>query len=146
MRSATAILQITDNERNEILRLPTAKLEEWQTPPQLLFNRLSSTHLIYLSNIKEDLKRAFYEQEAIKGCWTVKELDRQVSSLYYERIGATKDKKALQQQVANQTISLTPKDVIHDPISLEFLELQKQDVFTETKLETAILDHLQHFC
>ena len=91
------------------------------------------------------MKRAFYEQETIKGCWTVKELDRQVSSLYYERIGTSKDKMALQQQVADQTIPLTPKDVIHDPVSLEFLELQKQDVFTETKLETAIIDHLQHF-
>ena len=144
-RSPTAILQTIENEGNGILRLPTAKLEEWQTPPQLLFNRLSATHLIYLSNIKEDLKRAFYEQETIKGCWTVKELDRQVSSLYYERIGASKDKMALQQQVADQTIPITPKDVIHDPVSLEFLELEKQDIFTETKLETAILDHLQHF-
>ena len=145
LRSATAILQITDNKRNGILRLPTAKLKEWQTPPQLLFNRLSATHLIYLSNIKEDLKRAFYEQEAIKGCWTVKELDRQVSSLYYERIGVSKDRMTLQQHVAVHTIPLTPKDVIHDPVSLEFLELEKQDIFTETKLETAILDHLQHF-
>lgn len=129
LRSATAILQITDNKRNGILRLPTAKLKEWQTPPQLLFNRLSATHLIYLSNIKEDLKRAFYEQEAIKGCWTVKELDRQVSSLYYERIGVSKDRMTLQQHVAEHTIPLTPKDVIHDPVSLEFLELEKQDIF-----------------
>ncbi len=144
-RSPTAILQTIENEGNGILRLQTAKLKKWQTPPQLLFNRLSATHLIYLSNIKEDLKRAFYEQETIKGCWTVKELDRQVSSLYYERIGASKDRMALQQQVADHTIPLTPKDVIHDPVSLEFLELERQDVFTETKLETAILDHLQHF-
>ncbi len=145
LRSATAILQIAHNEKNAIWRFPTAKLKEWQTSPQLLFNRLSATHLIYLSNIKEDLKRAFYEQEAIKGCWTVKELDRQVSSLYYERIGASKDRMALQQQVADHTIPLTPKDVIHDPVSLEFLELERQDILIETKLETAILDHLQHF-
>lgn len=128
-RSPTAILQTIENEGNGILRLQTAKLKKWQTPPQLLFNRLSATHLIYLSNIKEDLKRAFYEQETIKGCWTVKELDRQVSSLYYERIGASKDRMALQQQVADHTIPLTPKDVIHDPVSLEFLELEKQDIF-----------------
>ena len=58
-RLPTAILQITDNKNNRILRLPTAILEEWHTPPDRLFNRLSASHLIYLSNIKDDLKRAF---------------------------------------------------------------------------------------
>lgn len=145
LRLPTAILQTTDIEQFEKLRLPTAKLEDWQTPPEKLFNKLSATHLIYLSNIKENLKRAFYEQEAIRGCWTVKELERQMSSLYYERMGVSKDKKALQRYVAGNASVLTPKDIIRDPVSLEFLELQQQDVYTETKLEKAILDHLQHF-
>lgn len=145
LRLPTAILQTTDIEQFEKLRLPTAKLEDWQTPPEKLFNKLSATHLIYLSNIKENLKRAFYEQEAIRGCWTVKELERQMSSLYYERMGVSKDKKALQRYVAGNASVLTPKEIIRDPVSLEFLELQQQDVYTETKLEKAILDHLQHF-
>ena len=92
LRLPTAIFQSADIEQVKKWRLPTAKLDEWQTPPDRLFYKLSATHLIYLSNIKEDLKRAFYEQEAIRGCWTVKELDRQVSSLYYERMGVSKDK------------------------------------------------------
>ena len=145
LRLPTAILQTTDIKQFEKLRLTTAKLEDWQTPPERLFNRLSASHLIFLSNIKEDLKRAFYEQEAIRGCWTVKELERQVASLYYERMGASKDKKALQRHVAENAGILMPKDIIHDPVSLEFLELQQQEVYTETKLEKAILDHLQHF-
>ena len=89
LRLPTAIFQSTDIEQVEKWRLPTAKLDEWQTPSDRLFHKLSATHLIYLSNIKEDLKRAFYEQEAIRGCWTVKELDRQFSSLYYERMGVS---------------------------------------------------------
>ena len=145
LRLPTAILQTTDIKQFEKLRLPTAKLEDWQTPPERLFNRLSASHLIFLSNIKEDLKRAFYEQEAIRGCWTVKELERQVASLYYERMGASKDKKALQRHVADNASILMPKDIIHDPVSLEFLDLQQQEVYTETKLEKAILDHLQRF-
>ena len=144
-RLPTAILQTADNEYDGILRLPTAILEEWHTPPERLFNRLSASHPIYLSNIKEDLKRAFYEQEAIRGCWTVKELDRQVSSLYYERMGVSKDKLALQQHIADTASVLTPKEILHNPVALEFLEMQAQDEFTETKLETAILDNLQHF-
>ena len=145
LRLPTAMLQSADIEQFEKLRLPTAKLEDWQTPPERLFYKLSATQLIYLSNIKENLKRAFYEQEAIRGCWTVKELDRQVVSLYYERLGASKDKKSLQRYVADSASVLTPKDIIRDPVSLEFLELQQQDVYAETKLEKAILDHLQHF-
>ncbi|MCR4873376.1 MAG: PDDEXK nuclease domain-containing protein [Bacteroidales bacterium] len=143
-RSATAILQINDNEQDKIWRLTTAKLEDWQTPPDRLFNRLSATHLIYLSNIRDELKRAFYEQEAIRGCWTVKELDRQVSSLYYERMGVSMDKKTLQRHVADNAIVLSPKDIIRDPVSLEFLGLQ-EETYTETSLEKDILDHLQHF-
>lgn len=145
LRLPTAISQNTDNETIEKLRLPTAKLESWQTPPDRLFYKLSATHLIYLSNIKDDLKRAFYEQEAIRGCWTVTELDRQVSSLYYERLGASKDKKAMQHYVAENAHVLKPSDMLHNPVSLEFLDLSASPTLTETKLETALLDHLQQF-
>ena len=154
LRSTTAkLLQFkTEDNINDItiLRSTTAKLEcvtleDWQTQPEQLFNRLSATHLIYMSNIKEPLKRAFYEQEAIKGCWTIKELDRQVSSLYFERMGLSKDKLALQHYANKGVMQLQSKDIIHDPVALEFLGLQSQDIFTETKLETAILNHLQHF-
>ena len=75
--------------------MPSAKLEDWSTPPDRLFNRLNYSCLLYLSSINNPLKRAFYEQETIRGCWTVTELDRQVSSQYYERMGLSKDKKAL---------------------------------------------------
>lgn len=154
LRSTTAKLSQIKTEDNindiTILRSTTAifenvALEAWQTQPEQLFNRLSATHLIYMSNIKEPLKRAFYEQEAIKGCWTIKELDRQVSSLYFERMGLSKDKLALQYYANKGVMQLQSKDIIHDPVTLEFLGLQSQDIFTETKLETAILNHLQHF-
>ena len=138
---------ISKNYHQNNLRLPTANssAEPWQTPAEWLFYRLSATHLVYLSNIKEPLKRAFYEQETIRGCWTIKELDRQVSSLYFERMGLSKDKMALHQYAANQTDKLLPCDIIHDPVAIEFLGLQSQDVFTETKLESVILNHLQQF-
>ena len=145
LRLPTAKLQIVENLEDENLRLLTAKShgEEWQTPADRLFNRLSATHLVLLSNIKDPLKRAFYEQETIRGCWTVKELDRQISSQYYERMGLSKDKKGLQRLTDKNVQQLTPRDIIHDPVTLEFLDLQSQDVYTETRLETIILNHLQ---
>ena len=144
-RLPTAKLQTSENQENGIWRLTTAKLENWSTPPDRLFNRLNYTSLSILSSIENPLKRAFYEQEAIRGCWTNKELDRQVSSLYYERMGLSKDKLAMHKLATTETQQLTPRDVLHDPVTLEFLGLQSQDVFSETKLETAILNHLQQF-
>lgn len=144
--SAESINSICANEK---LRLPSAisvePRETWQTASKSLFYKLSSSHLIYLSNLNNDLKRAFYEQEAIRGCWTVKELDRQVSSLYFERMGLSKDKLAMQKLTMKDSRQLSPRDILHNPVTLEFLGLQSQDVFTETKLETAILNHIQQF-
>jgi len=157
---------IIKNGQDEILRLATAKFdssislieklrsstaisitpqEDWQTAARSLFYKLSATHLIYLSNIDNVLKRAFYEQEAIRGCWTVTELDRQVSSQYYERMGLSKDKKTLQRLVAKNAQQITPKEILHNPITLEFLGMESHDFYTETKLETAILNNLQRF-
>ncbi len=146
LRSLTA----KSSSATEIWRSATAKftpvqLEPWQTSPDRLLHRLSATHLILLSEITEPLKRAFYEQETMRGSWTVKELDRQISSLYYERSGLSKDKQALARHIQNQSESLEPQHILHNPMTLEFLGLQEQDVYTETKLETAILDHLQRF-
>lgn len=72
LRSITAISS-SEKSSDAIWRLPTAishpaESDKWLTEPSRLFNRLSTTHLIYLSNINDDLKRAFYEQEAIAGC------------------------------------------------------------------------------
>lgn len=157
---------VVKNGQNEILRLTTAKSEDstvlieklrsstaisavpqeaWQTPAKSLFYKLSATHLIYLSNFNDELKRAFYEQETIRGCWTVTELDRQVSSQYYERMGLSKDKKALQKLAMKNAQQLAPRDILHNPVTLEFLGLESQEVYTETKLESYILNHLQAF-
>jgi predicted nuclease of restriction endonuclease-like (RecB) superfamily len=151
--------------KNEILRMPSAisekdtdspilrsasaisapvTQESWQTPTNKLFNNLPASHLLMLSNIKEPLKRAFYEHEAITGCWTYKELDRQISSLYFERMGLSKDKELLHQKAISKT-PLKPHDIIRDPVTLEFLQLPEQAAYTETELETAILNNLQRF-
>ena len=144
-RSVPAKLQSIDNQEDEKWRTAPAKLEEWSTPADRLFFRLNYTSLAYLTSIEDPLKRAFYEQETIRGCWTSRELDRQVSSQYYERMGLSKDKKALLRLTAKNAQQITPKEILHNPVTLEFLGMEQQDVYTETKLETAILNNLQRF-
>ena len=144
-QTASAKLQTSENQADVIWRSASAKLEEWATSPDRLFYRLNFSSLLYLAGLEEPLKRAFYEQEAIRGCWTYKELDRQVSSQYYERMGLSKDKKALQKLAVKNAQQLAPRDILHNPVTLEFLGLESQEVYTETKLESYILNHLQTF-
>ena len=144
-QTASAKLQTSENQADVIWRSAPAKLEEWATSPDRLFYRLNFSSLLYLAGLEEPLKRAFYEQEAIRGCWTYRELDRQVSSQYYERMGLSKDKKALQKLAVKNAQQLAPRDILHNPVTLEFLGLESQEVYTETKLESYILNHLQTF-
>ena len=83
--------------------------------------------------------------ETIRGCWSVKELERQIASLYYERSGLSKNKEALSALVQQQATLLQPKDVINTPVTLEFLGLNERALVTENDLEQSILDNLQHF-
>lgn len=145
LQSVTAKFQNAENQSDTILQSAIAKLEEWSTPADWLFYKLNYTSLAYLTNIEEPLKRAFYEQETIRGCWTVRELDRQVSSQYYERMGLSKDKKTLQKLAVKNAQQLAPRDILHNPVTLEFLGIEQQEVYTETKLESYILNHLQAF-
>lgn len=144
-QTASAKLQTPENQADGIWRSASAKLEEWATPPDRLFYRLNFSSLLYIAGLEGPLKRAFYEQEAIRGCWTYRELDRQVSSQYYERMGLSKDKKALQKLAVKDAQQLAPRDILHNPVTLEFLGLESQEVYTETKLESYILNHLQAF-
>ena len=99
-----------------------------------------------LSEIQDPLKRAFYEHELIQGCWSTRQLDRQISTLYYERSALSRDKEALKQHMLSTTHeSMQPHHYLRDPLTLEFLGIPETAVYTETKLESAILDNLQSF-
>lgn len=83
--------------------------------------------------------------EAIRGCWSVKELERQINSLYYERSGLSQNKETLSALVQRQAMQLQPKDIINTPVTLEFLGLNDRTLVTESDLEQSILDNLQRF-
>ncbi len=83
--------------------------------------------------------------EAIRGCWSARELERQINSLYYERSGLSQNKETLSALVQRQAMPLQPKDIINTPVTLEFLGLNDRALVTENDLEQSILDNLQRF-
>ena len=113
--------------------------------PEKLISRLSFSHIVELLQIDDQLKRTFYEVQTIKGTWSVRELRRQINSLYYERSGISKDPQKLAAMVAKKSEPLQPADVIKSIYAFEFLGLPIKDVVEEHELETALLTHLQSF-
>jgi hypothetical protein len=118
--------------------------KEIQTPPGLLFH-LSFTHFTELIKIKDPLKRAVYEQQAIKGNWGYRQLKRQIESLLIERIGLFKNKSALLDSIQNISSVIHVEDTIKYPYILEFTGFKEVHAYSESDLETALLDKIQDF-
>ncbi|MCL2335593.1 MAG: PDDEXK nuclease domain-containing protein [Endomicrobia bacterium] len=140
--SVQSVPAIENNEIVPIRRTPSAELK---TSPAVLIKKLPYSHLLRLSKIENNIKRTFYELEAVKGVWSYSELERQINTLYYERSGLSKNKKALSNLANSTAVELTPKDIINTPFALEFLGLNERALVTETDLEQAMLDNLQNF-
>lgn len=110
-----------------------------------LVSKCSFTHIVELLNIEDATKRGFYEIECIRGVWSVRELKRQIDSLYYERSGLSRNKKKLT-ELANTKAEQTESHLtIRDPYIFEFLELKAKEVMGESHLEDVLLDKLQDF-
>lgn len=118
---------------------------EFQIPAENLVNSLSFSHFVALIKINNPLKRVFYEIECIRGNWSVRELKRQISSLYYERSGLSKDKKKLAELVRQDAECSSLPLTIRDPYVFEFLGIKLKDVMSESGLEDSLLDKLQEF-
>jgi len=116
-----------------------------QVPPEKLINTLSYSHLELLVVLNDPLKRAFYEIECIRGNWSVRELKRQIASLYYERSGLSNNKKKLAELVQSGAEAAEPKLAIRDPYIFEFLGLKSKEVMSESDFENQLLDKLQEF-
>ena len=129
----------------EIIPIRESLTPELKIPGEKLIEKLSFTHLTELIKIDDDLKRTFYEVECIKGCWAVRELKRQIGSLYYERSGLSKNKDKLAEMVQSGTEVAEPKLAIRDPYIFEFLGLKPKEVMGESDLEDGLLDKLQDF-
>lgn len=106
---------------------------------------LSWSHYLKLMRIENEDERHFYEIEAAKNGWSLSELKRQYNSSLYERLALSTDKdKVYRLALQGQTVE-TAKDAVKDPYVLEFLGLPELPEYSETDLETRIIDHLQQF-
>lgn len=111
-----------------------------------LRSELSWTHYRLLMRVENDNARNFYMEECIKSNWSTRQLERQITTLFYERILSSKNKE----KVAQEIYKLEPQtkqaeDIIKDPYVLEFLGLPENIDFLEKNLEQALIDHLQKF-
>ena len=108
-------------------------------------NVLSWSHYLVLMRVADDAERSFYEIECARQQWSVRQLQRQVGSSLYERLALSRNKEEVM-RLANEGQTMEkPDDIIKNPLTLEFLGLKPQAVYTETRLEQAIIDKMQMF-
>jgi predicted nuclease of restriction endonuclease-like (RecB) superfamily len=139
--------QLIENESNRILQAVTVELEGKNiqpTPAAALLSKLSFTHFVELIKIDNPIKRAFYETETMVNNWSVRELQRAMDSMLFERTGLSKDKQAVLEK-HRRGVGLTAEDVFRSPYMLDFLGLEEKAEYVETDLEGAIIAHLQSF-
>ncbi len=127
----------------EIRQAPSAELPTPLKPEQLA--RISWAHFLELIRLDDQWQRAFYENELLRGHWSVRQLQRQIGSLLYERTGLSTDKKAVIERARKQEPRETIADMLRDPYILEFTGLADLPSYSEDELESALLDHLQKF-
>lgn len=107
--------------------------------------RLSWTHYLILTRIQNEDERDFYERLAIQENWGKRELSRQYGSSLYERMLIGKDKQQILRLSKKGRLAEKPADLVKDPYILEFLGIPEQTDFSETELESRLIDHLQEF-
>ena len=106
---------------------------------------LSFSHYVFLMRISNIDERHFYEIEAAHNGWGIKELERQYDSALYERLALSRDKEGIERLSTEGQIIERPEDLLKDPYVLEFTGLPELAKYSETDLETKIIDHLQEF-
>lgn len=106
---------------------------------------LSWSHYRRLLSVENEKARVWYMNEAADATWSTRQLDRQISTLYYERLLASRDKSPVIEEAKEKMSQLQPQDVFHDPYVLEFLNLKDYPALHESNVEKALIDNLQSF-
>lgn len=133
------LFRTSDNHSPVISETPSRKSENAQS------FTLSWSHYLVLMRIKNDDERRFYEIECQKQDWSVRQLKREYGSSLYERLALSRDKdEVMRLSQEGQTVE-KPRDIIKDPLTLEFLGLKRDSSFSESSLDSAIISKLQDF-
>jgi len=112
-----------------------------------LWRELSWSHYKLIIRLKSEKARNYYMQESVQSNWSVRALERQIGTHYYERVLSSKDKQIVKNEANEKTkdLQLTPKDIIKDPYVLEFLDIKDNKSFRESELESALIEKIQEF-
>lgn len=112
-----------------------------------LRSELSWTHYRTLLRVDSDGARQWYMHEAATQNWSTRALERQIGTLYYERLLASQDRAAVEREAASnlQALGKSPREFVRDPVLLEFLGLPNASALLESELEQALIDQLQSF-
>ena len=126
--------------RRQILQSPSGTFDDLPTAFQLPWSAY-----VRLMSVRNEHARAFYEAEALRGGWSVRQLDRQIGSQFYERTALSKNRAAMltRGQRPRPEDDILPEEQIKDPFVLEFLDLR--DEYSESDLEEALIRHLETF-
>ena len=106
---------------------------------------LSWSHIVALLGVSDDLARTFYEKECVANHWSVRELERQINSMLFERLALSRDKKGILKLAEKGQIISRAQDVIKDPYVLEFLGVPEKHQLNEKEIEQKIIDNMQAF-
>lgn len=115
--------------------------EKWRT----VSAKLTWSHFQKVLRVSDEKARIFYLMEAAENMWSVRTLDRNISTLYYNRIVASIDKKMVEDEMKEKIKSLQTEEFIKNPVVLEFLDLPTNMSYTESQLEKALTDDIQKF-
>ncbi len=106
---------------------------------------LSWSHYRLLMRIADDDARAFYTDECVKSAWSVRQLERQIHTMYYQRILASRDKTSVAEEIQTSEPRPQYEKIVKDPYVMEFLQLKPDPHVYEGDIEQALIDHLQQF-
>ncbi len=112
---------------------------------QIRFLPISWSHYLFLMRIEDELERQFYEIEAFTNQWTLKELERQFNTGLFERLTLSKDQASIMELARSGQIVTSSQDLFKEPLILEFLGLEEKSSYSESDLETAIINQIEKF-
>ena len=110
-----------------------------------LRSQLTWTHYRLLLSVENEQARQWYMNEAVASAWSSRQLERQISTLYYERLLASREKEPVKAEAGELMAPLEAEEFIKDPYVLEFLDLKDYPALRESDLEQALIDKLQEF-
>ncbi len=135
------------NKNNElsVIKEKNSWKETDEKLTRLLVQKISFTHFTELMKIKDVMKRRYYELLVVQQILSVRELQRQISTLSFERLGLSTNKTKALINIKKSIVPSKPTDAIKDLYFFEFLDLPNKEIIEESDLETALLNQLEKF-